>query len=49
MEHPRFVVMMEGGYWVVFDELSQMAVFGCDARWRCEEYAKARNAAKGWS
>jgi hypothetical protein len=43
MEHPRFVVFAEGDYWIVFDELARMAVFGCDRRGRCDEYARARN------
>jgi hypothetical protein len=47
MEHPRFVVLAEGNYWVVFDELARMAIFGCDRKWRCEEYALARNRAVG--
>jgi hypothetical protein len=48
MEHPRFVVMADGDHWVVFDELARMAIFGCDVRWRCEQYARARNKAV-WS
>jgi hypothetical protein len=44
-EHPRFVVRFDRALdgWEVYDELARFAVFGCDRKRVCDEYARERN------